>query len=454
MRRITLLVVLLIAASLLAGFEPSLVPVRKSDVGYVFFSLERDSVVLSLNADMPFIYASNVKLITTAAALCYLGGGFKLSTRLAYDPATHTLYVEGGAQTTATSEDLRTLAADLAERGMTPVDTLVIDDALYGARRYTLGEGEDDEGDYAYLAYTGPLCLNGNTARIAITPGDVGEPPRVRLRPPSDYFIIDNRATTVTGNGNTIGLSTFDADGHTRILVAGNIGVERHVPVTFTKRIYHPSEYYAASLLAYLGASAETAVRYADVSDSVFTCDSLYTYRMTSAPLREMIRVMNVHSSNMMAESFTRVLGLQELNDPDAGPRVLERFCREELGEETALVNGSGLGNGYNAVTPTLMMKLLRWAWANPMMGIDLFASLPVWGEDGTLAKPPEFRQPGVIRAKTGSLSNVSALSGLMRGSSGSMYLFTWVVNRYPARAPFTRAVFRDRMMQAVWDEL
>jgi D-alanyl-D-alanine carboxypeptidase len=192
----------------------------------------------------------------------------------------------------------------------------------------------------------------------------------------------------VTGNGNTIGLSTFDADGHTRILVAGNIGVERHVPVTFTKRIYHPSEYYAASLLAYLGASAETAVRYADVSDSVFTCDSLYTYRMTSAPLREMIRVMNVHSSNMMAESFTRVLGLQELNDPDAGPRVLERFCREELGEETALVNGSGLGNGYNAVTPTLMMKLLRWAWANPMMGIDLFASLPVWGEDGTLAKP------------------------------------------------------------------
>ncbi len=440
--------------SLVLAALPPFAPVRKADVGFIFYSIERDSVVLAHNAGSRFVYASNVKLITTAAALHHLGGGHRFYTHLAYDDSTRTLFLKGGAQATTTSEDFYLLAMNLAERDMLPVDTLVVDDYLYGDNRYTLSAGEDDDGDNAYLAYTGPLCFNYNAVRIAVKPTTVGQPPEVHLRAPGGYVQIDNRARTVEGQAHHLDITTESIDGHTTVLVSGAIGAERRRPVVKYKRIYHPTEYYTAALLAGIGASAATPVRRAVLPDSLFAADSLRTWWLASPPLREELRTMNVWSSNMMAETLTRVLGLHILDDPDAGARVIEAFCRDELGHEVELVNGSGLGNGFNQIPPEAMLALLRWAWSQPLLSIDFFGSLPVWGEEGTVHDTPEFEQAGVIRAKTGALSNVAALSGIMQGASGELYLFTWVVNDFPLTGKLDRFTYRNRMLKAIWQEL
>ena len=447
--------VLFLLLSLTLHALPSFDPVGKADVGYVFYSIERDSVVMAHNASQPYVYASNVKLVTSAAALHYLGGGHRFYTLFAYCDSTHTLFVRGGGLTTTTIEDFHVLAMDLAERGMTPVDSMVVDDWLYGDNRYNLSAGEEDLGDYAYLAYTGPLCLDYNNVRIAVRPGRLGQPPEVLLRVPGEYVRVENYACTVEGKRHRLNVTTEAEDGHTVVRVSGTIGVERHAPVVRYKRIYHPTEHYAAALLGYLGASPDTPVRRANLPDSLFSSADLRTWTLASPPLREELRAMNVWSNNMMAESLCRQLGLQELHNADAGPRVLEEFCRTQLGHEVSLVNGSGLGNGFNKLTPSLLVNLLRWAWRDPMLvGVDLFAGLPVWGEEGTLGRTPDFEQPGVIRAKTGALSNVAAISGMMRGASGEMYLFTWVVNNFPLRGKLDRFTYRNRMLKELWSEL
>jgi D-alanyl-D-alanine carboxypeptidase/D-alanyl-D-alanine-endopeptidase (penicillin-binding protein 4) len=79
------------------------------------------------------------------------------------------------------------------------------------------------------------------------------------------------------------------------------------------------------------------------------------------------------------------------------------------------------------------------------------FSSLPIAGRDGTLVhrmrRGPARRR---CRAKTGTLSNVSALSGYCRARSGEAYAFSFVMNRV---SPYRARAVQDRMAQAIAGE-
>ena len=78
----------------------------------------------------------------------------------------------------------------------------------------------------------------------------------------------------------------------------------------------------------------------------------------------------------------------------------------------------------------------------------DFFASLSVAGRDGTLR--PRMRggpARGRCRGKTGTLSNVSAVSGYCRARSGETYVFSILMNRV---SPFGARGVQDRMLQAI----
>ena len=65
-------------------------------------------------------------------------------------------------------------------------------------------------------------------------------------------------------------------------------------------------------------------------------------------------------------------------------------------------------------------MRLLRWAWRAPDIQPEYVAQLSVGGVDGTLRK--RFRQeltPRRVRAKTGTLDDVIALSGYVLRDGG-----------------------------------
>ena len=59
-----------------------------------------------------------------------------------------------------------------------------------------------------------------------------------------------------------------------------------------------------------------------------------------------------------------------------------------------------------------------------------------------------------MIRGKTGTLTSVTALSGIMRGKSGKLYLFTLAVNDYPYKNFKRMWKFRDNIMWQIWKSL
>lgn len=114
------------------------------------------------------------------------------------------------------------------------------------------------------------------------------------------------------------------------------------------------------------------------------------------------------------------------------------------------LVDGSGLSR-TNLVTPDMTIALLRRMWtADPAVRDAFLLSLPIGGVDGTLSG--RFRSGPAranVRAKTGTVSNVSSLSGFVTTAGGSTLAFAIMSNHFTTASSRSRAV-QDRIVEAL----
>ena len=151
-----------------------------------------------------------------------------------------------------------------------------------------------------------------------------------------------------------------------------------------------------------------------------------------SGTLAHIVGTMNRESDNFFAEMLLKGLGAEELGrgTTAAGAAVVRR----ELAERRVplagvrIVDGSGLSR-YDRLTPRAIVALLVSAWSDPAIRPAFSASLPIAGVNGTLEDRLE-RPParGQVRAKTGTTSRASALSGYV----GRRYVFSILQNGAP----------------------
>jgi D-alanyl-D-alanine carboxypeptidase/D-alanyl-D-alanine-endopeptidase (penicillin-binding protein 4) len=108
-------------------------------------------------------------------------------------------------------------------------------------------------------------------------------------------------------------------------------------------------------------------------------------------------------------------------------------LLRDEVGiedDETHFVDGYGLAPDDMA-TPQAIVKMLRWINAPQRRGI-WWALMATPGESGTLRR----RLPGLearLRAKTGTVFGVNALSGIIKGERGGYRYFSVIINHNAA---------------------
>jgi D-alanyl-D-alanine carboxypeptidase/D-alanyl-D-alanine-endopeptidase (penicillin-binding protein 4) len=168
---------------------------------------------------------------------------------------------------------------------------------------------------------------------------------------------------------------------------------------------------------------------------------------LDSPPMETLVQLMNKPSDNFFAEILAKDLAMQANGHgtTSAGARLAAGFARR-LGARARLVDGSGLSRG-NRASPYRVVRLL--AAMSQRDEYDAFVdSLPIAGQDGTLKKrmrryPARWR----CRGKTGTLSNVSALSGYCEVLSGDTYAYSILMNR--VYTPGAQAL-QDRMLQAI----
>lgn len=112
------------------------------------------------------------------------------------------------------------------------------------------------------------------------------------------------------------------------------------------------------------------------------------------------------------------------------------------------IADGSGLSL-YNYLTPQLLVRLLRFAYADKKIYAHLLPSLPVAGEDGTLRKRLRGTPAaGNVQAKTGTVEGVSTLSGYLTTAKGNRLCFS-IMNQ-GIRHTSTGRNFQDRVCKAL----
>ncbi|MBX5469966.1 MAG: D-alanyl-D-alanine carboxypeptidase/D-alanyl-D-alanine-endopeptidase [Thermoleophilaceae bacterium] len=166
-----------------------------------------------------------------------------------------------------------------------------------------------------------------------------------------------------------------------------------------------------------------------------------------SPPMARLVRLTNKPSDNFFAETLLKDLASRKgaRGTTAAGARAARSFART-LGLSARLVDGSGLSRADRA-SPRAVVGLLDRMRSRPEFDA-LYDSLPIAGRDGTLRdRMRRGAARGRCRAKTGTLHDVSALSGFCSARGGDLVVFSFLMNRtrvYAARAA------QDRMANAL----
>ncbi|MER7079862.1 D-alanyl-D-alanine carboxypeptidase / D-alanyl-D-alanine-endopeptidase (penicillin-binding protein 4) [Saccharopolyspora kobensis] len=422
-----------------------------SHAGVVVRDPATDEVLYSRQAAARATPASNAKLLTSAAAMEALGPDYRFRTEVvtgaqqAGPVLLGDLHLRGTGDPTLLAADYDRLAEQVAAAGIRFVQGgLRTDDTWFDDVPLGTGWAWDDE-PYYYAAPVSALTASPNTdfdagtAIVRVSPTVEGAPAEVRLDPATDVVRIENRTTT-SAEGEEPDVLVQRDHGGSRVVVSGTVpaGAE---PVEDFTTVPDPSA-YAADL--FTRALAAHGVRVRNAGEGTAPEGARVLAERESIPLRELLVPFMKLSNNGHAEVLVKAMGREVRGEGSwaAGLEVLtERLGELGLSPEVLrLVDGSGLSTMDN-VTPEQLTVLLDNARQRPWFPA-WYDSLPVAGvADRMVGGTLRNRMAGTaaennVRAKTGSLTGVTSLSGYVTTAGGRELVFSVVFNDFVSGSP------------------
>ncbi len=402
------------------------------------------NTLYAANAQHYFLPASNLKLLTTAAALHKLGPQFQIRTSVygVGSSSIAALRVQGRGDPSLTDTQLGVLAQQLSRQGIRQVNQLVgNDDYFRGPILNPSWEVEDIQANYG--APVNSLILNQNAVELKLYPQATGQLLRVEWADPVEAksWRLENSAIAVAATEP--GSVNVSRDlGRPVIQIAGQLPVNSE-PESIAVAVPDPAQHFLRHFRQALLAQ-QIPVNQTQVALSSRTMGERELAEVASPPLSQLLVETNQESNNLYAESLLRSLGvdpgkLLETNQSKAtvdsatgtGLEVVKTTLTD-LGvnpEGYVMADGSGLSR-HNLVSPEALVQTLK-AMAKSPEAATYRASLPVAGVSGTLRN--RFRNTpaqGILQAKTGTLSGVSALSGYLNGPNFQPLVFSILVNQ------------------------
>jgi D-alanyl-D-alanine carboxypeptidase/D-alanyl-D-alanine-endopeptidase (penicillin-binding protein 4) len=420
---------------------------KTARVSFELRSLDTGERIFAHGSDELLNPASNVKLVTAAAALWKLGPEYRFETEFLTDPdfqptspqaRAKVLYVRGKGDPSITNERLYGMVSELVHTGLREVGDIVIDESWFDAERMAPGF-DQDRSDRSYNAPTGAVSINWNSVGVYVRAGEgPGKKAVVEVEPHSDFFVVDNGLHTGSRRYRRFTISSEPAGEKQRIVVRGVVPSDQTAVATY-KKIDNPPWYFGHTLrqmLVMRGVKVRGRVRVGVTPDKA---------RLLSVAVSEtfdlILKRMNKHSSNFVAEMLIKTLGAEVGGRPGTfakGLDVVEDFLEKQVGIPRGtyvMKNGSGI-NDTNRFSAAQMNKILQFMYQNGSLSPEYLSALGIAGKDGTLRYRFEGSDAvGRLRAKTGTLSNVTALAGYVQAVGGEKFIFAVMVNDFPGRA-------------------
>jgi D-alanyl-D-alanine carboxypeptidase/D-alanyl-D-alanine-endopeptidase (penicillin-binding protein 4) len=406
---------------------------------------EATRTLYTRNNLMPLIPASNLKLITTSAALDRLGADFRFRTQLVFHDG-NLILIGDGDPAFGDAELLKPLGWDVTtvyqnwarrvkELNLGPIKNVIVDDSIFDTDAVHPNWPADQRLDW-YEAEVAGMNLNMNCLDVYIKPSAPGQLVTWTTNPPTHFVSIDNQCTT--GDGKPW---LNHPEGSNEMTLRGKASEVNDVPIQIT---IHDGPMYAGTVLAETMKAAgvscpadakQDRTMRSQMSRAIAAGDkSWQVIAVHETPIAQVLNRANKDSKNLYAECLCKRMGAQASgesgswkNGSDASVAFLKKIGVPAT--QFLLDDGSGLSK-ENQLTASALARLLCHDYfsADSKLFID---SLPIAGVDGTL-KTRFAGSPlrGRVMAKTGTVHGVSCLSGYLNARNGKTYVFSILINK------------------------
>jgi D-alanyl-D-alanine carboxypeptidase/D-alanyl-D-alanine-endopeptidase (penicillin-binding protein 4) len=434
-----------------AGIPLSAVAIEVREVGHA-------RPLISLNARHAMNPASNMKLLTTYAALDLLGPAHTWKTEawiegeLKNGELYGDLILKGYGDPKLTIERFWLWLSELRARGLRDIKgDLVLDRSYFDLPPHDPAEFDNDP-MRAYNVGPDALLLNFNTLRLRYLPD--GDHLTVVSELPISGLTLDNRLTL---HGEEADCRDWDdkvaiQPGGDSVVFTGTYPVncgERAQNLNVMPHTRYVEAVFRA-IWEGLGGTLNGIQREGPVTPQARLFSTT-----RSEPLASVIRDINKHSNNVMTRQLFLALGesLPLEAEPGDMPAVFsghERTRRMSIERslfalhdwlararldfpELVVENGSGLSR-KERISATHLVRLLEHAARHPLSA-ELRASLPILGVDGStrqrLTDSPAARH---AHLKTGTLEGVKTLAGYVRSKRGREWIVAFFINHPAAK--------------------
>lgn len=404
-----------------------------------FKDVSTGKTAFELNQNSPMTPASIQKLVTILPSMNTLGQDYEFKTQL-YKSKDNILYLKLGADPYLTTADLKGMVRTLNGAKIFVPKNLYIDDSIVDCNEWGEGWQWDDDLN-PLIPKFGAYNLDKNLIKINMCPTTVGAPAEISTEVFYPTAIINNVVTSdkteiKLQRKNYISPDVINADG----TISYDYSVQ--IPINYPRRyfILRLDEILRKQKISYYGDYSrlkfpKNATLVAEVKHPISTAED------------EILK----NSNNMIAETVFKIAGGKYKNETGSeatSAQMLNDYYKK-LGISTdnvKIVDGSGLSKN-NLLTADFMTDVLVKASKDKV--IDLKSHMAGPGE-GTLTDRMLYFKDN-LKAKTGTLTNVSTIAGYLTAKNGKTYAFCIMVNDPKSKSADKKA-FEEYILREAYD--
>lgn len=399
--------------------------IRESGINFSAVSVsvrdvKNEDVLVKIHQKHPMIPASTQKLLTYPAILDTLGQNYLFTTKL-YKTAEDDVYLKLSADPYFSSTDLKNMIDVLGNKELVTCREFYIDDTVIDAEEW--GEGWQWDNDLnplmpRYSVYN----IDNNMLTLVIRPTKKGSQADIRL---TKFYPVTFMNLVLSGDRDDVKLSRKNNISPDILTVEGTVKkqVVKNFPVNNPKRYFmmRLDEIVKAKKFDYYGEFPSKA--YVAESGSELITETSHSLSRAGGDILK-------NSSNYVAETVYKIAGgvyKNSIGTVDAANEMFLDYCEKNNLDtsDIRIVDGSGVSKN-NIMTADFVTRFL--VNETKKDGFEALYDTMAKPTEGTLANRMLYFKDN-LRAKSGSLSDVSALAGYLTTQTGKMVAFDIMIN-------------------------
>jgi len=401
----------------------------RGHIGVMVIDPETKEILYQKDQAKFFNPASNIKLLTAAAALYQLGENYHYHTDLFQDK--NNFYLKFSGDPSLTRDDLNKLIKKLSDLNIKEIaGDIILDTNAFKPPYHASGMSYDDLGWY-YAAPSTAIMLDGNALAYDFVSAKLNMPIEIKPKTENTALTIINEVKTVKKEEaiKHCNLNIEIKDNNTTRLY-GCLAQDEH-PHLMHLAISDPN-LYAINVI-------KEALKEANIKlqGSIILGEKPINAKLIaqheSADLSKLITHMLEESDNLYADSLTKLIGssLTGQGTYKEGVYAIKKILKENTHLDTHEIElTDGAGTRYNVITPNELIVFLTALYNDPKIKPIIINSLPKMGVSGSLKdRMKDSLLTNKVFAKTGSMHDISALSGFMITPKNKTYIFSIISN-------------------------